>query len=120
MGRLEVDLVSNDGTSFLCLGTVPGFDLVHAHDWITYPAGVAAARARGVPLVCHLHATEYDRTGDSPDAPAGRCTAWISTQDDGLTWRFPAPLSLAGRSGRPPALTRRLSSRTTADFRRAS
>jgi glycosyltransferase involved in cell wall biosynthesis len=43
------------------------FDLVHAHDWITYPAGVAAARARGVPLVCHLHATEYDRTGDSPD-----------------------------------------------------
>lgn len=43
------------------------FDVVHAHDWITYPAGVAAARAKGVPLVCHLHATEYDRTGDSPD-----------------------------------------------------
>ncbi|MEZ5978303.1 MAG: glycosyltransferase [Planctomycetota bacterium] len=43
------------------------FDVVHAHDWITYPAGVAAARARGVPLVCHLHATEYDRTGESPD-----------------------------------------------------
>ncbi len=43
------------------------FDLVHAHDWITYPAGVAAARAKGVPLVVHLHATEFDRTGDNPD-----------------------------------------------------
>lgn len=48
------------------------FDLVHAHDWITYPAGVAAARAKGVPLVVHLHATEFDRTGDNPD---GRVSA---------------------------------------------
>ena len=44
-----------------------GFDLVHAHDWMTYAAGVAAAKVAGVPLVCHLHASEYDRTGDHPD-----------------------------------------------------
>ncbi|HKX45171.1 MAG TPA: glycosyltransferase family 4 protein, partial [Planctomycetota bacterium] len=43
------------------------FDLVHAHDWMTYPAGLAAARAAGVPFVAHLHATEYDRSGDHPD-----------------------------------------------------
>lgn len=43
------------------------FDLVHAHDWMTYLAGVAVSRLKGVPLVCHLHATEYDRTGDNPD-----------------------------------------------------
>lgn len=42
-------------------------DLIHAHDWMTYPAGVAAAQLLGVPLVCHLHASEYDRTGDQPD-----------------------------------------------------
>jgi glycosyltransferase involved in cell wall biosynthesis len=43
------------------------FQLVHAHDWMTYLAGVAVSRLKGVPLVCHLHATEYDRTGDNPN-----------------------------------------------------
>jgi glycosyltransferase involved in cell wall biosynthesis len=42
-------------------------DLVHAHDWMTYPAGVAAARALGVPLLVHVHATEFDRSGENPD-----------------------------------------------------
>ena len=42
-------------------------DLVHAHDWMTYPAGVAAARALGVPLLIHVHATEFDRSGENPD-----------------------------------------------------
>ena len=39
-------------------------DLVHAHDWMTFPAGVAAARASGKPLVVHVHSCEYDRSGD--------------------------------------------------------
>jgi len=43
------------------------FDLVHAHDWMTFPAGIAAARALGRPLACHVHACEYDRSGDHPD-----------------------------------------------------
>jgi glycogen(starch) synthase len=42
-------------------------DVVHAHDWMTFPAGVAAARVLGVPLVAHVHATEYDRAASGPD-----------------------------------------------------
>lgn len=43
------------------------FDLVHAHDWMTFPAGELAAQRLGVPLVAHVHASEYDRSGDHPD-----------------------------------------------------
>lgn len=38
-------------------------DVIHAHDWLCYPAGIAAKRATGAPLVIHVHATEVDRTG---------------------------------------------------------
>ncbi|MGK5089340.1 glycosyltransferase [Bdellovibrionota bacterium FG-2] len=41
------------------------FDIVHAHDWMTYPAGVAIAKMRGVPLVVHVHSLEFDRSGKS-------------------------------------------------------
>ena len=40
------------------------FDVIHAHDWITYPAGIALARLTGRPLVVHVHATEFDRSGN--------------------------------------------------------
>ena len=40
------------------------FDIIHAHDWLTYRAGIAAKRVSGKPLVVHIHATEYDRTGE--------------------------------------------------------
>lgn len=39
------------------------FDIIHAHDWLSYPAGIAAKKATGKPLVVHIHATEFDRTG---------------------------------------------------------
>lgn len=39
------------------------FDLIHAHDWLAYPAGIAAKRASGKPLVIHVHATDFDRSG---------------------------------------------------------
>ncbi len=39
------------------------FDIIHAHDWLTYPAGIAAKRSSGKKLVVHMHATEFDRTG---------------------------------------------------------
>jgi len=39
------------------------FDVVHAHDWMTYPAGLAIARLTGTPLVVHVHSTEFDRSG---------------------------------------------------------
>lgn len=40
------------------------FDLVHAHDWMTYRAGIAAAAITGKPLVIHVHSTEFDRSGE--------------------------------------------------------
>ncbi len=40
------------------------FDVIHAHDWLSFPAGIEAKKATGKPLVVHVHATEYDRTGD--------------------------------------------------------
>jgi glycosyltransferase involved in cell wall biosynthesis len=39
------------------------FDLVHAHDWMTYLAGIAVARQHHAPLVVHVHSTEFDRSG---------------------------------------------------------
>ncbi len=41
------------------------FDVVHAHDWMTYPAGIAVSSATGKPLVIHVHSTEFDRAGDN-------------------------------------------------------
>lgn len=37
--------------------------LIHAHDWLTYPAGIAAKETSGKPLIAHIHATEFDRSG---------------------------------------------------------
>jgi hypothetical protein len=41
------------------------FDIIHAHDWLTYPAGIAAKAVSGKPLVIHVHATDFDRSGGS-------------------------------------------------------
>lgn len=40
------------------------FDIIHAHDWMTYPAGIAVAAVSGKPLVVHVHSTEFDRSGE--------------------------------------------------------
>ncbi len=40
------------------------FDIIHAHDWMTYPAGIAIASLSGRPLVVHLHSSEFDRSGE--------------------------------------------------------
>jgi glycosyltransferase involved in cell wall biosynthesis len=39
------------------------FDIIHAHDWLAYPAGIAAMEVSGKPLVIHVHATDFDRSG---------------------------------------------------------
>ena len=38
------------------------YDIIHAHDWLTYPAGIHAKTVSGKPLVIHVHATDYDRS----------------------------------------------------------
>lgn len=40
------------------------FDVIHAHDWMTYRAGIAVAAMTGKPLVVHVHSTEFDRSGE--------------------------------------------------------
>jgi glycosyltransferase involved in cell wall biosynthesis len=40
------------------------FDVIHAHDWMTYPAGIAVAALKGRPLIVHVHSTEFDRSGE--------------------------------------------------------
>ena len=39
------------------------FDIIHAHDWLTFQAGISAKKISGKPLVIHVHATEFDRSG---------------------------------------------------------
>jgi len=49
--------------SYIAAGN--SFDIIHAHDWLTYSAGIAAKEVSGKPLVVHMHATEFDRSGDN-------------------------------------------------------
>ncbi len=41
------------------------YDIIHAHDWLTYKAGVVAKKISGKKLVIHVHATEFDRSGEN-------------------------------------------------------
>lgn len=49
-------------------------DVIHCHDWMTYEAGIRAAHYHRVPLVMHIHATEFDRTQGHPNT-------WIVEQE---------------------------------------
>lgn len=39
------------------------FDVIHAHDWMTFPAAVALREHTGKPMLAHIHSLEYDRSG---------------------------------------------------------
>ena len=39
------------------------FDVIHVHDWLSIRAGLEAKRVKNKPLIVHIHATEFDRTG---------------------------------------------------------
>jgi glycogen(starch) synthase len=45
------------------------FDAIHAHDWLTMEAGVRAKELTGLPLIVHVHATEFDRAGGNQGNP---------------------------------------------------
>ena len=45
------------------------FDVIHAHDWLTFRAGVRAKEISGKPLIVHVHATEFDRAGGKNGNP---------------------------------------------------
>lgn len=44
-------------------------DVIHAHDWLTFEAGMRAKQRTGKPLVAHVHATEFDRSGEHQGNP---------------------------------------------------
>jgi glycogen synthase len=48
----------------LAIANKHSFDVIHVHDWMTFPAGIAAKRASKKPLVVHVHSTEFDRSGE--------------------------------------------------------
>lgn len=52
------------------------FDVIHAHDWMTFPAGIAMARLTGKPLVLHVHSLEFDRSGDNINARIAAIERW--------------------------------------------
>ena len=65
-GQYGLDLFTEITNYALTANTIARehhFDIIHAHDWLTYPAGMAAKQASGKPLVLHVHATDFDRSG---------------------------------------------------------
>jgi glycosyltransferase involved in cell wall biosynthesis len=61
--------VSNFAKVAAYLGKKYEFDIIHAHDWLTYPAGIVAKQISGKPLVIHVHATEFDRVSENQINP---------------------------------------------------
>lgn len=67
-GKYGSNLMEEVSRYALVAGTIAAkndFDIIHAHDWLTYPAGIAAKKVSGKPLVIHVHATEFDRSGEN-------------------------------------------------------
>jgi len=64
-GKNLMEEVSRYALVASALAASKDFDLIHAHDWLTYPAGIAAKYVSGKPLVIHVHATEFDRSGEN-------------------------------------------------------
>jgi glycosyltransferase involved in cell wall biosynthesis len=62
----KVDFSGSYGATLMVaqiIATEEEFDIIHAHDWLAYPAGIAAKAVSGKPLVIHVHATDFDRSG---------------------------------------------------------
>jgi glycogen synthase len=64
-GRYPDNLLEEINNYSICAGVIARkeyFDVVHSHDWLTYPAGIHAKNISGKPLVIHVHATDFDRS----------------------------------------------------------
>lgn len=63
-----IEAVHAFGSRAAVIATREEFDLIHAHDWTSYVAGIMAKRVSGKPLIVHVHATAYDQAaGDNVD-----------------------------------------------------
>ncbi len=68
IGGYDGNLVERVGEYARCCAELikdQSFDVIHAHDWVTYPAGIALSAKFSKPLIVHVHATEFDRSGSS-------------------------------------------------------
>lgn len=54
--------ISNYEAVVSVLAHTENFDIIHSHDWLTYPAGIFAKNISGKPMVIHVHATDFDRS----------------------------------------------------------
>ncbi len=64
-GRYPDNLMEEINNYSIVAGVIAraeAFEIIHAHDWLTYPAGIHAKNVSGKPLVIHVHATDYDRS----------------------------------------------------------
>lgn len=62
-GRTLIDEVMRYSEAAESIALEEDFDVIHCHDWLTYEAGIRAKMLTGKPLIAHVHATEFDRTG---------------------------------------------------------
>lgn len=63
LGLSLFDEVENYALSAAKIAKKVDHKLIHSHDWLTFPAGIASKKVSNKPLVVHVHATEFDRTG---------------------------------------------------------
>ena len=64
-GRYPENLLEEINNYSIVAGVIArkeSFDVIHSHDWLTYPAGIHAKQITGKPLVIHVHATDFDRS----------------------------------------------------------
>ncbi len=64
-GRYPENLLEEINNYSIVAGVIArtvDFDIIHSHDWLTYPAGIHAKQVSGKPLVIHVHATDFDRS----------------------------------------------------------
>lgn len=62
-GRTLLEEVERYARSARRIAKKEKFDIIHAHDWLSFLAGIEAKKVSGKPLIVHVHATEFDRTG---------------------------------------------------------
>ncbi len=94
-GRSLVDLTGQYGPDLLSevvrYGMVAGavgvertFDVIHAHDWMSVFAGLRARSSSGKPLILHIHALEYDRSGENINRDIFEIERWGMSQADAV------------------------------------
>ena len=82
-GRYPDNLVEEINNYSICAGVIArtiDYDVIHSHDWLTYPAGIHAKQVSGKPLVIHVHATEFDRSRGKPNPTV------FSIEKDGMNY----------------------------------